>query len=534
MKIFKRISCILLAALVLCMPLVRTYQAHAAAVAASTLAAYAVLGTALTACGILIATQDVPVSDALAAAWDQTTDNIKNDIRNIKLAVGVTGGLVAHWTADKWGRFTRWVKDTFHLGAENAIPIAAAATLFVDACLTQSALNLKAAPRLAVIGRDLSTYEYLLNSRRDSFLKFAYNASGYSYAYLTAGESVLFTSSASSNIYNTMNNGFRNISIFQPIICGNFYVQIATKYQTVVSSLSESSLNNATFSSWKFGAGCGNPSLVGQTIVNDGGILKIGSTGTVIAGNWGSIASYIEACIDAGVVIGIPLTDGTVSEAPDVVGPFSDELPVSIDADYYPDVGSSAPASDLPDGIGYDIPIPLTEPWEGQDVYVKDVDEAPPIDFPRIGEQNPADSMPRVRTDNPALPRDNYLTTAKSVAIPDEIADATVAPSPGPGEGGEGEEQEDDDPNDLKLPAILLTKFPFCIPHDFKAAFESLLADPQPPKFDFHLKIDSLNLDYVFPIDFSSFESVAYFVRWLLSAFWVIILIRGTMRLINE
>lgn len=540
MKVLKRISCVLLAVLVLCMPVIRTYKAHAEAIAASTIAAYAVLGTALTACGIMVAAHaagsDVAVTDALAAAWDKTTDGIKNDIRNIKLAVGITGGVVAHWTSDKWHRFTNWVKETFNPATENSLPLPVN-TSFADNVLVQTSLSLASAPFVDSFARSaISSFKYDLSTKHSSVVKFAYEntASQSIYALLVSGASVLFTSASYAAIYGNMNNMYKSISLFQPVVCGTLYIPIATSvYGSVTHDYSNSYNQRCGLNGWKLGADCGNASLVGKSIVMQDGILKV--NGIRILGNWASIADYIGACLDAGVVIGIPLDDGTTHEQEDVIN-TGDSLPVSIDADYFPGTGASAAEDSLPDGIGYDIPIPVSTPYEGQDVYTKDVtDGSIDIDIDRVGDLTPADTRPRVRTDEGTTAgyatTAAYMTTAKSIEIPSEVADQTIAQPP-PGGGG-GEEEEEEDGNNLKLPALMLTKFPFCIPHDFKVAVEQLIADPAPPKFDFRLKIDSLHLNYTIPVDFSSFESVAYFVRWLISAFWVIILIRGTLRLIN-
>ena len=533
MKVFKRVSCILIAILVLCTPVLHTYRAHALAVEASTLAAYAVFGTALAACGILIATSDVPVSEALAAGWDMTTSTIKNDIRNIKLVAGAAGGLFAHWTSEKWARFTRWVKDTFHIGAGNSIPIAAAVAGMASACLVQSTLNLADSPRIDYFERAaIADFSYSLNASAGTMLKLQWDTYGNIQGMLAASSSYLFRTGTSSLIARSMNGNYTGVSVFKPVICeGSLYIPLACGYNEAALTYGSQYDQCVAFSKWYFASGCGNSSYVGKQLTMVNGVLKAGNT--VIPGTWASVADYISACMDAGVVIGIPLSNGTTVTQDDVVRPAGDSLDVDVDvdADYFPDVGSSAAETDLPDGIGYDIPIPITQDYTGQDVIVKDVTDTLPIDIPRIGDLSPADARPRVRTDTATTAANPYLTTARSIEIPSEIDDQTMPHPPSGGEGGE--EQNDDDANDFKLPALLFTKFPFCLPSDFKFAFYSLRADPKAPCFDFHLKLDALNMDYIIPVDFSSFEGLAYFVRWVLSVFWVIMLILLTIKFIK-
>lgn len=86
--------------------------------------------------------------------------------------------------------------------------------------------------------------------------------------------------------------------------------------------------------------------------------------------------------------------------------------------------------------------------------------------------------------------------------------------------------------NRMKLPALLLQKFPFCIPYDLYNAFGVLLAEPEAPVFTVPFKSSSFGIDTSFTIDFSRYENAAKIVRWFLCVSWTVGLILLTRKVI--
>lgn len=389
---FKKTVSILLCALVIMCPLAQVYRAHAVALEASTIASYAVLGTALTACGILIASHvsgsDASVTEAIAAGWEKTTDQIKADIRSVALYSTVGGKLVAHWTAEKWNRFTKWVKETFNASGGNVLDIGAGSSvvLLSDSIMETSSYDLNTIPLLRrdITGKNgspVSIEPIPLYSPTDASMGILQTAAGMA-ATILIGSSVLFqTAYASNNNFSwSYNTGYSPYYFYKPIIYGGTLVlPWCNKYVTKASSVPV----------WQFGADCGIASLVGRSLAYIPSMGGIFYSGGVVAGTWTSLAEYLKACIEAGVVIGIPLdSTGEVVPQGTSVAPQRESVDVDVNTDYYPDIGICAPPTDLPDGVGIDIPIPTTGEGVGigDDVVTPaDLTDADIIDLPYIG-----------------------------------------------------------------------------------------------------------------------------------------------------
>jgi hypothetical protein len=89
------------------------------------------------------------------------------------------------------------------------------------------------------------------------------------------------------------------------------------------------------------------------------------------------------------------------------------------------------------------------------------------------------------------------------------------------------------DVENLKLPVVLLNKFPFCIPFDLAKSFSYLQQKPEVPKWEIPLVITSLDLNYKFIIDLAPFQGIVTMARWFLLLGFVIGLIMATRGLIK-
>lgn len=111
-------------------------------------------------------------------------------------------------------------------------------------------------------------------------------------------------------------------------------------------------------------------------------------------------------------------------------------------------------------------------------------------------------------------------------ALPGEIADAiadlfTI-------DAEEAEEQ-------LSLPAIICSKFPFCIPFDFIHLVQVLSAEKEVPRFEIPIKFDYafLHYDETFVVDMSEFDSAIAIFRIMLDLLFCSSLIFATRGLIR-
>lgn len=123
-----------------------------------------------------------------------------------------------------------------------------------------------------------------------------------------------------------------------------------------------------------------------------------------------------------------------------------------------------------------------------------------------------------------AFPQEAESAIVKSGEIVSDIAKDLVTPLT-PDDIAKGG-------NRMKLPTLLLQKFPFCIPYDLYNAFGVLLAEPEAPNFDWPIKLDSVGINTNIHIDFSKYEDGAKYIRWFLMALWTVALIMLTRKVI--
>lgn len=85
----------------------------------------------------------------------------------------------------------------------------------------------------------------------------------------------------------------------------------------------------------------------------------------------------------------------------------------------------------------------------------------------------------------------------------------------------------------FKLPELITTKFPFCIPFDVLRTVQMLSAPAETPVFKIPFKADFIGVDEEITIDFSQFDTLAAIMRWMLSALFLLGLIMATRNLIK-
>jgi len=85
----------------------------------------------------------------------------------------------------------------------------------------------------------------------------------------------------------------------------------------------------------------------------------------------------------------------------------------------------------------------------------------------------------------------------------------------------------------MKLPALVMTRFPFCIPFDLARAFSNLVAPPVVPSWDIPFVMDRYGFNETIHISFEEFSVLATITRWGFSVVFLIGLILVTRNLIR-
>lgn len=80
------------------------------------------------------------------------------------------------------------------------------------------------------------------------------------------------------------------------------------------------------------------------------------------------------------------------------------------------------------------------------------------------------------------------------------------------------------------VPAIIITKFPFCLPWDVMAMFQSFIADPVAPVWT--IDLSEAYPDLIFNIDMQPFEPLAKILRFFVYATFLLALAMNTKRII--
>lgn len=136
-------------------------------------------------------------------------------------------------------------------------------------------------------------------------------------------------------------------------------------------------------------------------------------------------------------------------------------------------------------------------------------------DIPNTIRDTATDTIPDV--DSPAIPDVDTATDTATPINPDASDDTST---------------DERNTNRLKLSTLILSKFPFCIPWDIYRTVATMVQEPEIPSFDWRFSLPSFNIDETLHIDFEQFETVAYIVRWFLSACWLVTLVLLTRKVI--
>lgn len=159
-------------------------------------------------------------------------------------------------------------------------------------------------------------------------------------------------------------------------------------------------------------------------------------------------------------------------------------------------------------------------------VYTGSVPDVFPTASPDVTITAGADVFPTVAPTE--APTAGEGSTADAIAgdiadIKDEVGDLSTPLTPPQAQTGT---------NKLKIPQLLLTKFPFCIPYDFYNAINQFNAEAEMPSFDIPFHFAQINFDYTMHIDFERFTTLAKICQWFFSVSWVVILILLTRKVI--
>lgn len=210
------------------------------------------------------------------------------------------------------------------------------------------------------------------------------------------------------------------------------------------------------------------------------------------------IAQLIDCANDKGRVLYSTIQiDGVRGDlAPDVIFPkilgglsVPDSILDLINSGTYPDA--------------YDVVVPgqtAGEDEAGNKVINGDID-VPVSDIP-VGGVAEGDAV--IDLPIPGVtPVDKIGDVVIDTDIPiDDVIDDTTTPDP----------PKDDNNNKLKYDGWT-TIFPFCIPFDLVRCFEVLKAKPVAPEWEYTLKVDSLNFEYTFHLNFDKVRPLVTIFR---------------------
>lgn len=86
--------------------------------------------------------------------------------------------------------------------------------------------------------------------------------------------------------------------------------------------------------------------------------------------------------------------------------------------------------------------------------------------------------------------------------------------------------------DDLKLPSLIITKFPFCIPFDLQKGLSIFLAAPIEPRFEIPIKVGGV-IDTSITLDFRDFDFLIRLIRWFELALFTVGLAAATRKFIK-
>lgn len=197
--------------------------------------------------------------------------------------------------------------------------------------------------------------------------------------------------------------------------------------------------------------------------------------------------AYLNAGTETGIMNGLTYDYGILSDSiASALNPFADAY---IDADAIPDLYPtiSAAVDALPD------PAPASDPAKNANDYVAAV------------------------------------AAAATAAAPDPVPDPDPADDPEPVPELDPAIKYEIDRAKFDLTEI----FPFCIPFDLVKLLDALCADPVAPRFELPFVVPVLDIEIVWVIDMSIFDTAASVFRSGIVIGYVIFLIMNTFKLIK-
>lgn len=490
-----------------------TIPARAVAITATTVG-LSVLATGLVACGVVIATNK-DFRTALNDVWNSMTDNLKQEINNVKVMATVTGTLVASWSAVTWNHFTSWLNSKFFTDGTSNIPVefGGHTTLvhYMDSWDYTKAVKYTS----QIIGVFKVGLSFIMQGEAVvSHYNYILNEKGFSANITNINNDVIFTSSLNTSFTSNFSSGYGNsVDLYKPTLyyTDTYGYNYATFGDVVLKSSTGTSHIRAQEFQWYIN-GTGNPTIDGQQIKYNKNTqtISFGTTGVSASGTYTGVADYIYKTVISAGAVGLPLYPGD-----DVINPADDTeatLPVEVYPDYYPGTGISALPKEIPQDGSIDIPIPTTKDEEGT--------ICPDLDGTR--DLTPDEVLPRIKTGD--IVTDGTLDTDIADSFP--IEDVSIPDLP-------DSVTNDRNAKKFKFPSIAITKFPFCIPFDVKNAFSMLLAEAEVPEFNYKFVIPSINYEQTINISLEKFEPIAKICRWMFSALFIFMLIIATKRLIK-
>lgn len=144
-------------------------------------------------------------------------------------------------------------------------------------------------------------------------------------------------------------------------------------------------------------------------------------------------------------------------------------------------------------------------------------------------------ALPTTQTGTLTAPFPTTMTDVVPTEIATQLTDVLTGNPP----AGGGDDEEEDDPTESptnKAPALLFTKFPFCLPWDLYTAFSALQAAPVTPEWeiDIPLNFAGEGQSYKMKLSLEGLEAYFQIARYFILLLFVVSLIVGTRKMIGD
>lgn len=527
----KKIFSILLCFVVLITAFSVPSSAFAVTVASGTYVAYSILIAALAACGVAVASTSVSPGTFQSILDSPGAEDVKALI-GATAVLANSGSIYFHWTASEWATFTSWVNGAgFTTGV---IQVPTTEYMVADTDFNANIIsNYLISPTHSLN----PTIGYTLGACTLNVLKLSGNSYWTPIIDLGDGFQIRFISG--TGCYNQGTGYYLGSPIVWadnlPYIVLGMCVNSEGRYATTASEIA-----GATQIYRSQGHFYLNNRKLNYSIEN--GLLRFYNSQTSFYVNatqdftklYTSFAEYFTDVINTGSMVG--------SIGDDVINPSEGGTNDDIGIDVYPPIaipfGRNALPLDLGQGESIDIPL---DPYldrqtvsPGDDVIISNppewtdtvIDNGPEVVQPEV-KINPTTDVPPGTVDVPWSDEQTW-----PVAYPQTQTGELEEAPPWEEAPTDTQNKPRENTNRMKLSALWLSKFPFCIPWDLKQGVSQLLAPAEAPTFDIPFKNARLGINENIHIDLNEYDTVASVSRWFFSACWVIILIMLTKKMI--